>query len=657
MGKCDPSTCISFGGENAVVEQVIVETVAPPIRPRKQLPRPLEAKVWRAYSKYMREWTDPYSYGWEFAGERPQRSAAELNRHFAAVHARHWGLQFDPAHFLAPLSAARLRNAAAGREVLRLRSRWHNSEENRLLSRLDLDRHHGERDVEAAEAWVMAQFAGAVDPYWCDSHLGRGGHSGYFSLVISTYTDERTGEVKPIMSRRRANRRVVDLHYALRALARLAGHQTGVEVKGGYLLTTDERDENGMPLTPKKISKGTLDGQFMVKNPVIATAEDMARLVGAKIDINHHVIDDIISRGQAAIQMLGQQERRRKAEFAALLAEDDAIESDDDEPATGSPTPRKKSSFAPREKANKAATKASCVVAVVHRLGIRTEEALREREEEIKEAANQLYIDRGFGDDVTDAQRRKGMDGAYRFVRRTFDPAKIGKWESTPAPTPTPSKYETWFTDAGDDNDAEVTSQKIASVIPGHVIRAANADLRRRGQPILSYKTLAVAALTLAKNETVDEKGNARPAGPAPSPVTAIVRMCNHRRFGLGVSGSTIRATLNLLCLYRIHETDHTYRPGQCRRWTCLRPHWFHFHRDHAAAIARRVEMGRLRKGAPATVSSGAGGYATFSCHKESEYWDAIPVVDAGVDDEGEGDYIGVLVDDAEFAEIPPEWE
>jgi hypothetical protein len=555
---------------------------------------------------------------------------------------------------LTPLSAVRLRNAGAGREVLRLRSAWKTSDTNYLLARLDLDRvKRGHDDIEAAKTWTDKQLAGKVASYWTDTD---GGKSGYVWLVIPTGVDELTGEEKPIMSRRHANKVVLDFHFALRALARRAGIHTGVECKGGYLVTSQERDENGVPTGPKRVSLGTLDGQYMATAPVVATLEDVQHLERAELRIDHPIIADIIRRGREAADALEAEARAAKERLEKLLAACDELEEDGPAP---SPTPARKAKGAagPTEKNNKQATRSSCVAAAVRKLGIRSREELLGRREEILATAGRMYIDHGFGDAVIDEKRRRDFHRAFEYVSKTFNPAKIGKRKDA-APAG-PSKYRhAWFTDDGAKNDVKAIRHKIASIIPGRVIQAAADDLVRRGQPAIDPDVLAVVAWTLSKNQTINEDGELRQDdGPAPSPVRAALKMCNHPRFGLGVSGSTIKAALILICQYRIHATDNTYGPGRCQRWVCLRPHWFRHHKDYAAAVARRADMKRLRDSAPATMETGAGGHAhAFSSPLRSGYCDASTVEVDLHDPEAGWVEVGDAVFEVEIEDTEPSW-
>jgi len=81
---------------------------------------------------------------------------------------------------------------------------------------------------------------------------------------------------------------------------------------------------------------------------------------------------------------------------------------------------------------------------------------------------------------------------------------------------------------------------------------------------------LAVAMLTFDKNLLKNERRQV--------PATAIVRMCNSRRFRMSVTGSTVRVAIQLRVTYDIIlQVSAPIKGAQCRSWAFLRLHWSAF--------------------------------------------------------------------------------
>ena len=535
-------------------------------------PDPLRQKAAKACAKLLRKRCDLQAFGWaDVQGKKHQISKYQLTKHFTAAFNRQWDLPVDASGFLPELSAGRLANAAAGRERLYLRSKWGMVDDGiYLLIRFDVEGHKG-HDPQVIRAWIDAKFSAVARIYWCDSHLGRGGLSGFLWLKIGTYTDPKTGATKPVLSRAGANQLCIQLDWTMKTLAAADGLEGGIEVKGGFLLTWQEKDEYGVPIAPKQLVKGTLDGDFTAKNPTVRTMEDVKALKAAELSIFHPVIQRMITQAKALPTPKALDARLEEC-LAACAADVD------DDPLTVSSPPRRGRSATAND--SKPSHWALAVCQATHRLKICSKKEMLDRQANVLKSANLIIAENGWGDSRLDAKRHDDLLGAFRIVHRDFDPSKLGKRpradgtreQSTLGPA---DKKETgWI----DDSDNARTAHRLEEEHPEihQMIEKANLGLRKAHRSLLTLPKVAFILNTYAKNYVFDMDGNLRRAGiPVEIPAKAPRRMLETN--GVSVSGSTVSAATDIVMAlgeitmmakarpgYFDPETRHRER-GKCR--------------------------------------------------------------------------------------------
>lgn len=413
------------------------------------------SKVEKAFADLMLDRIDLIAYGWTECNRYGQVSCKELNRHYDAVFAMTSGGVPNRRHLRSKLCGPDLARSLRGQRQLHVRSRWHS---RFLLVRFDVDQHEGQTDGVALLGWLASLLEG--DLYTCPTARG---WSGYCWVEIAMLQMPDGKEV-PAENRKRMNRRVSDLNRTLVSLSRREGFRATVEVKGGFVQTTAEYcKETGMPLTPRRLN-GPLCS--MARLPHVTTFADVDRLRQSVVGVG--ALDRLIGLTKPAAD----EAQARCQELLENWHKPDDDDDKDDAPAKPAKV---------RRSARKPLVDTGCIMensnAVLGRtkqeLGLSPNDDSPSLREAVKERANKLYVDVGFGDTNFDEKRSKRFDDCLKFLMRTHDKGRRGKG----------GREKLWWTE----EDRVHVETRLRSTICGATLKEINAELGARRLPAIDW--------------------------------------------------------------------------------------------------------------------------------------------------------------------------
>ena len=559
-----PGVFVDLTGEGVgypedYINDLVSPTPKPFIHPPARVTSKQTRKARRAIGKVLQHDFHPVSYHWLAAdGQKPGISREKLQKHYNASFNAHMGLPYDPHDFLPDLPQYRLAAAAAGGEMLYLRPRW--GVGIPMYVRVDIEGHKGPPAL-AVQAWVDSLLGGMVNVYYCESIRGRG-RSGYIGLIIPTYIHEATGEERPCITHREANRFVRNLHKAMKNLAAHAGFHDCVEIKGQFLKTSQSVDEHDMPDEPTQIGK--LDGET-VKIPFMISEADAKAFDAATLRMDDPQLLALIERGLGLPHL---PPPPKLSPLQALIArmgpDEDGVDGATDADDDISPS----SANAENEKPSRRCT---AVCLALHQLKICTKDELLGRQDEVIALAMTIYAAKYWGDNVNYAERLADFASAFVKVHQRFDPAKVGPGAAPRSAPTTPPIC--WF----EESDIRRCIHSHDRAWMHKIMATESASLVKRGLRPLTDRMLAVAELTMAKDGKVDPEGKLRKGdGPTPIPALAVQRML--KAFGFGNHPSVTAAVVRVLqAMGRVKLVDGITHKGKCCTWSITCPPLYGF--------------------------------------------------------------------------------
>ncbi|HUO08993.1 MAG TPA: hypothetical protein VM008_11870 [Phycisphaerae bacterium] len=532
----------------------------------------------RAFAKYVHDRVHHVSFGWlKSDGTKRQNTRVEVQQFLQSCCSKKWGIGHIPMPKLRRLTQEILGSG----EVVYVRGDWQARE---CLVRLDVDTHHDELDGPALMTWLLEQIG--MDLPVAESQNGL---SAWVWLRVPT-----NEKGIPTMKREDMNALIHRFGAALSVLARQAGFLAKVELQGGFLDSYTKRDQNGMPLSLPELAEGALDGKYAAKISAkyFPMMNDVEKLKNACISIEHPRLLDIIERARTLIAAAEKAKAEATAKQEAWRRQEQQSEEAKRREMGLSGRRPEHRSHCVADRGDKLANTRESILNAKHCLGIRTREELEEQQEEVLELAHRQYIDSGLGDSHVDSKRRQRFRDAFMFVLRTHRDDAAGSGGDGP-----------WFTVNGDDSDLARLQARMTGCVSGGTIAAANAELRRGGHPLVTREKLALVALTMAKNVSMNKEGDC--------PARAVLRMLQHH--GMSASGSTVRLLMGVIRRLGLFEMIRECSEGVCRAYRIVRRAWFSFlPQDHGCAeqpASEPVPAGQGAARACRQESAGSGGH------------------------------------------------
>jgi hypothetical protein len=479
-------------------------------------------------------------------GEKTQVSRERLHRHFAAAAQAKYGSGHpETSGFVPELRQKRL----ASGETLYVKGNWRSDDGPIALLRIDVDAHNGQRDGEALLSWATQRLGqGKVILPTASSE---GGWSAWVWATVPRFVDRQTGELRPSMKLKDANKIIDDLRQSLAELAKSAGFEAKVEVQGGWLQTHCEYDKHGQPLTDKTIPDGALHGKWGAKISAkwFASIEAVERLANAKLSIESASIQSIISEAAPLRAAAKAKKLRLERQLKDILAGrlDGEIEFEG-----------KSSKRTVRQRGNRESfyslMRELTDLQEKHRtawhfcnyarltLNIITKGKLIARRGEVFELALELYAESGLGSGGRTRRREARFSGALRKLIEWFDDSKVSTGTSgvrfdIDDIIDTEGRFRGLF------SNAELTASKI------------------------SLRALAVVACTMRLNTHLNAAGDC--------PTRAIRGMLKYWR--LPYDGSLVARAIALLIAKQVLKVVRVASKGVSRAYRVIKTHLFGF--------------------------------------------------------------------------------